>query len=79
MLVFDWASATLGPGDIMGELSILSGEPRTATVVADTDLTIESLNRREFMSLLDQDPRMAKKILLGAITHLHQLANNHVA
>lgn len=71
--------ATLGPGDIMGELSILSGEPRTATVVADSDLIIESLNRREFMGLLDESPKMAKKILLRAIASLHQLATNHVA
>lgn len=71
--------ATLGPGDIMGELSILSGLPRTATVVAETDLVIESLNRREFMSLLDENPRMAKKVLLRAIASLHELATNHVA
>ncbi len=71
--------ATLGAGDIMGELSILSGLPRTATVVAETDLIIESLNRREFMSLLDDSPRMAKKILLRAIASLHDLATGHVS
>jgi CRP-like cAMP-binding protein len=71
--------ATLGAGDIMGELSILSGLPRTATVVADTDLIVESLNRREFMSLLDDSPRIAKKILLRAITSLHDLATSHVS
>jgi CRP/FNR family transcriptional regulator, cyclic AMP receptor protein len=71
--------ATLGSGDIMGELSVLSGLPRTATVVADTELVIESLNRREFMSLLDDSPRIAKKILLGAITSLHELAVDPVS
>ncbi len=71
--------ATLGAGDIMGELSILSGLPRTATVVAQTDLVVESLNRRELMSLLDDSPLIAKKILLHAITSLHDLATSHVS
>ena len=71
--------ATLGAGDIMGELSILSRLPRTATVVAETDLIVESLNRREFMSLLDDSPVIAKKILLRAITSLHDLATSHVS
>lgn len=71
--------ATLGAGDIMGELSVLSGLPRTATVVAETELVIESLNRREFMSLLDDSPRIAKKVLLGAIASLHELAADPVS
>ena len=45
--------ATLGKGDFVGELSMLAGVPRSATVTADTDLTVEALIRREFASLLD--------------------------
>ena len=71
--------ATLGAGDIMGELSVLSGEPRTATVVATSDIIVESLNRREFISLLDQSPTVAKKVLMRAVKSLHQMVNNHVA
>ena len=63
--------ATLGAGDFVGELSMLAGIPRTATVTADSDLTVEALNRREFASLLDESPRLARKVLIGAIRRLH--------
>ena len=35
--------ATVGPGDVVGEGSLISGEPRSATVTADTDMTVEVL------------------------------------
>ncbi len=65
--------ATLGPGDFLGELAVLSGAPRTADVVATSDMVLETLNRREFMSLLDESASIAKKILIGAVRRLHDL------
>lgn len=65
--------ATLGPGDFLGELAVLSGAPRTADVIASTDMVLETLNRREFMSLLDESASIAKKILIGAVKRLHDL------
>lgn len=65
--------AKLGPGDFFGELAVVAGVPRTATVIADTDMIIETLNRREFSSLLDESPRIAKKILVGAVRRLHEI------
>jgi len=65
--------ATLGAGDFVGELSVLSGQPRNATVEAASPMTVEALNRREFMSLLDESPKLAKKILLGAIVRLQSV------
>ena len=64
--------ASLGPGDFFGELAVLAGVPRTATVVADTDMTVEALNRAEFSALLDESPALAKKILLGAVKRLYE-------
>jgi CRP-like cAMP-binding protein len=65
--------ATLGPGDFLGELAVLSGAPRTADVVANSPMVLETLNRREFMSLLDESASIAKKILIGAVRRLHDL------
>ncbi len=70
--------ASLGPGDFFGELAVIAGVPRTATVTADTEMTVEALNRREFSSLLDGSPRLAKKILVGAVKRLHQLEESLV-
>lgn len=64
--------ASLGPGDFFGELAVLAGVPRTATVVADTEMTVEALNRAEFSALLDESPALAKKILLGAVKRLYE-------
>jgi len=65
--------ASLGPGDFFGELAVVAGVPRTATVTAESEMLIETLNRREFSSLLDESPRLAKKILVGAVKRLHAI------
>lgn len=54
---------TLDPGDIVGELSLLTGAPRVATVVADTDMKVRVIGRREFAPLLDEVPGLAVRIL----------------
>ncbi|NIR35004.1 MAG: cyclic nucleotide-binding domain-containing protein [Actinobacteria bacterium] len=65
--------AKFGPGDFFGELAVIAGVPRTATVTADTDMVIEALNRREFSSMLDESAAVAKKVLVGAVKRLHEL------
>lgn len=62
--------AHLGPGDFLGELAVISGTPRTATVTATSEMTVEILNRREFMSLLDESAALGRKILVGAVKRL---------
>lgn len=55
--------ATLGPGDHVGELALLDGGTRTATVTAVTDMTVIVLSQRAFFGLLDEVPGLARKIL----------------
>lgn len=62
--------AHLGPGDFLGELAVISGTPRTATVTATSPMIVEILNRREFMALLDESANLGRKILVGAVKRL---------
>lgn len=54
--------ATVGAGAIIGEAALLSGEPRNATVVATTPVTIAALNSAEFSTLLADCPRIANHV-----------------
>jgi CRP/FNR family transcriptional regulator, cyclic AMP receptor protein len=56
--------ATLGPGSYFGEMSLLDGGPRSATVAAATDLKTVSLTSWDFNALLDQFPELARKLLI---------------
>jgi CRP/FNR family transcriptional regulator, cyclic AMP receptor protein len=55
--------ATLGAGDFFGELALLDGGPRTATVTASTEVKVLVLDRREFQALLEEDPIVAVRLL----------------
>lgn len=55
--------AELGPGQYFGELALLDHGPRTATVTADTDMTLAVLGQREFVGVLEGVPGLAYKIL----------------
>jgi CRP-like cAMP-binding protein len=55
--------STLRPGDFFGEVALLDGAPRSATVVADTHLVAIRLYRRTLLRLLEAQPDLARKIL----------------
>jgi len=65
--------ATLGPGDHFGELALLDGGPRTATVVAATPLTVLVLGQREFAGILDEVPGLAHKVLANLAAWVREL------
>lgn len=68
--------ATLGPGDFFGELSLIDRGPRTATVVAQTNLKTLSLVSWEFMPLLDRNPSIARKLLVVVCRRLRNERNS---
>ncbi|MEO8084727.1 MAG: mechanosensitive ion channel family protein, partial [Ardenticatenales bacterium] len=51
--------AERGPGEYFGELSVLTGEPRSATIVAEAETTVIEVDRAAFASLLRTDPHVA--------------------
>lgn len=57
------AFARLGPGDFFGELALLDGGPRTASVVAETPLVMIRIPRAGFLKMLRSEPDVAIKIL----------------
>ncbi len=65
--------ATLGPGDAAGELALLDKGPRTATVVAETPMTVLVIGSREFSGLLDEVPGLSKKLLVSLATRVRDL------
>jgi CRP-like cAMP-binding protein len=55
---------TIGPGGYFGEISLIDGEPRSATIVAETPLRTFSLASFNFRALLRESPTMAEKLLV---------------
>ena len=69
--------AELGPGDFFGELSLLDGEPRIATVTAEVPTTCLALASWEFETLLEAQPRLAIAILRGVAHRLRNVSEEH--
>ncbi|HEX6208441.1 MAG TPA: cyclic nucleotide-binding domain-containing protein [Actinomycetota bacterium] len=62
--------ASLGPGDHFGELAVIDGEPRSATVQATTRLRALRLVADDFHRLLRTTPELAHRILVEAVRRL---------
>ncbi len=65
--------ARLGPGDFFGEMSLLDGGPRSATVRAETDVRLLVIVRRNFTGLLGEVPDLMLKILTTLSRRVRQL------
>ena len=65
--------ATLGSGEAVGELALLDHGPRTATVTAESPMTVLVLEPREFRAALDDVPRLSHKLLENLAGRVRQL------
>ena len=65
--------AQLGAGSAVGELSLLDRGERTATVTADTDLTVLVIGPREFGAVIDSVPSLSGKLLQAMATTIRDL------
>ena len=52
----------LGPGDVFGEMAILDGETRSATVTSTSDVQLLRIDRAELLRLMDDRPGIAISI-----------------
>ena len=54
---------TIGPGDYFGEIALLTGSDRTATVTAQTDMLCYGLTAWDFKPLVESNSGIAWKLL----------------
>jgi CRP-like cAMP-binding protein len=63
----------LFPGDHFGEISLLDGGPRTASVVAETEMTLVIIVQKDFLALLAKDPEITVCLLEGMARTVRRL------
>jgi CRP/FNR family transcriptional regulator, cyclic AMP receptor protein len=62
-----------GPGEVLGEIALLDGGPRTATVTLAQPSRLLVLARREFQTLLDEFPEIRLQVLEAVARRLRAL------
>ena len=72
------ALATLGPGEIVGELAMLDGEVRSASVEAVADVGLLPLAASDMRGLLERNPAITSKLVI-ALTRRVRETNERVA
>lgn len=70
--------AVVGPGGVVGELSIFDGEPRSANVVAQKPSRVAFINKAYFESFADDKPALYRHMLKIIVGRLRK-ANNVLA
>lgn len=60
-------------GDIFGEMSFLDGRPRSASIVAISDLETYVMEKRDFETLVDGNPRLTYKLLRNIVFTIHSI------
>ena len=63
VMVNDAPRRTIGPGDYFGELALITGEPRSAAIRADTDMVVYVIGEHEFKPLVRENPDVAWGLL----------------
>jgi CRP/FNR family cyclic AMP-dependent transcriptional regulator len=64
--------ATLGPGEVVGELSLIDGRRTSASVVAETAVEALALYRTRFNKLFESTPQLARNLLVSLATRVRE-------
>jgi len=64
------ARGAIGPGDYFGEIALLTGSDRTATITAKTDMLCHGLTAWDFRPLVESNSGLAWKLLTAMAAKL---------
>jgi CRP/FNR family transcriptional regulator, cyclic AMP receptor protein len=67
------ATADLGPGAYFGEMALVDGAPRSATIVADAKTACLMLTRKRFAKILRDEPALALALLRTLAARVREL------
>ena len=59
----DQVVETVGPGGLFGEMAVIDREPRSATAIAESDVTLVSIDKRRFWFLVQETPYFAEIVM----------------
>jgi CRP-like cAMP-binding protein len=71
--VGDKTVAILGPGDAIGELSLLDRGPQSATVTTNEECELLAVAANEFQQMLEESPGFARNLLQTMASRLRQM------
>lgn len=63
---------TLAPGDYFGEISMIDGRPRSATVTASTALIAFAIPHDDFTALVQKDAELASALLVALCARVRE-------
>jgi CRP-like cAMP-binding protein len=63
----------LGPGDVVGELSLIDGQGRSASVRAVTPVQLLEITSDDFRSLVDSSPKFVRNLLRALSLRVRQM------
>ena len=69
----DGHNVVLAEGDFFGELSLIDGSSRSATVVAESDLIVLKLRRQTFLDLLDAEPTVCRALVESLVQRIREI------
>jgi CRP-like cAMP-binding protein len=65
--------ATVGPGDIVGEMALIDNEPRSASVRAVTEVVCQFVPARDFHAEMEQSPTMMRFVTAVLVRNLRRM------
>ena len=66
----------LSANDFYGEIAIIDRKPRTATVIAETDMKLLVVHSRFFRPLLEKTPDLANQIIIALCKYIREAESN---